>query len=125
MFNGPKLIITYYFYLCVVALVSWAEMFNLARLEFCISAALEKLPRRDYWMFCPNPPTLLIFQWLPGTLIYSLFWGWVTSLCWSPSDNPLAYGHEAKNGILRDFKNKQCGYHVLLGRKPWNVYNYS
>ena len=41
MFNGPKLIITYYFYLCIVALVSWAEMFNLAGLEFCISAALE------------------------------------------------------------------------------------
>lgn len=30
MFNGPKLIITYYFYLCIVAIVSWAEMFNLA-----------------------------------------------------------------------------------------------
>lgn len=55
VFNGPKLIITYYFYLCVVALVSWAEMFHVAG---AIAEDLRYFRKttKNKLMFCPNSP---------------------------------------------------------------------
>lgn len=73
MFNGPKLIITYYFYLCVVALVSWAEMFHLAgaiaeHLRYFRKTTKNKL-------FHDLPKLSLVFQRLLGTLAFFYFKG--------------------------------------------------
>lgn len=100
MFNGPKLIITYYFYLCIVALVSWAEMFNLAGAIAVYLSCFRKTTEKKLLDVLPESSLLInlsTIAWYPDVFCLT------NSAHVIVLDNSLAYSHEEKNGILRDF----------------------
>lgn len=70
MFNGPKLIITYYFYLCIVVLVSWAEMFNLAGAMAVYLRCFRNIAEKKLLDVLPTPLLLTNLS----TIVCSLFY---------------------------------------------------
>lgn len=70
MFNGPKLIITYYFYLCIVVLVSWAEMFNLAGAVAVYLRCFSKTTEKKLLDVLPKP---LLLTGFPTVTRYPMF----------------------------------------------------
>lgn len=95
MLNGPKLIITYYFYLCIVALVSWAEMFNLAG-AIAVYLSFRKTTEKKLQDILPRPlllSNLSTVTW-DSDMYFIMGLGHITVKILS--DNFLAYGHEEK-----------------------------
>lgn len=76
MFNGPKLIITYYFYLCIVVLVSWAEMFNLAGTMAVYLRCFRKTTEEKLLDALPTPLLLTNLSTITSyTDMFSFFYG--------------------------------------------------